>query len=145
MTPDTASSTDRPTVRLGAVAIDCGDPPALGAFYSELTGRPIAYSSPDFLALGDTELPADFLGQGASQPWLTLHRVPDHRVPSWPEPGTPKQIHLDFVVADLDAAEAFAIDIGARKAGTQPQPDNWRVLIDPAGHPFCLSANFQGS
>jgi hypothetical protein len=21
----------------------------------------------------------------------------------------------------------------------QPSPDRWRVLIDPAGHPFCLT------
>lgn len=130
-------------MRLGAIALDCADPPTLGAFYSELTGWPIAYSSADFLALGDAELAGDFLGQGATQPWLTLHRVPDHRPPSWPEPGTPKQIHLDFVVADLDVAEAFAIGIGARKAEVQPDPRNWRVLVDPAGHPFCLSANFQ--
>jgi hypothetical protein len=47
--------------------------------------------------------------------------------------------HLDFAVADdLDAAEARAIELGATKVGEQPNPDRWRVLIDPAGHPFCL-------
>jgi hypothetical protein len=30
--------------------------------------------------------------------------------------------------------------LGATLATTQPQPDGWRVLIDPAGHPFCLSS-----
>jgi hypothetical protein len=25
------------------------------------------------------------------------------------------------------------------RADVQPSPDRWRVLLDPAGHPFCLS------
>jgi hypothetical protein len=28
--------------------------------------------------------------------------------------------------------------LGARKADVQPAPDNFRVYLDPAGHPFCL-------
>jgi hypothetical protein len=31
------------------------------------------------------------------------------------------------------------VAIGGRKAGVQPDPDHWRVLLDPAGHPFCLT------
>jgi hypothetical protein len=30
------------------------------------------------------------------------------------------------------------IRLGALKADAQPSPDEFRVLIDPAGHPFCL-------
>jgi hypothetical protein len=25
------------------------------------------------------------------------------------------------------------------KADFQPAPDQWRVLLDPSGHPFCLT------
>ena len=47
-------------------------------------------------------------------------------------------MHLDLFVDDLDIAEAAAIGVGAVKAGFQPEPGRWRVLIDPSGHPFCL-------
>ena len=51
----------------------------------------------------------------------------------------PKQIHLDLATSNLEAAEAEALRLGARKADDQPAPDRWRVLFDPAGHPFCFT------
>ena len=45
--------------------------------------------------------------------------------------------HLDIAVSDLDAAEAWAISMGAELTAFQPQ-DDVRVMLDPAGHPFCL-------
>jgi hypothetical protein len=47
------------------------------------------------------------------------------------------QLHLDLEVDDLDAAVAHAMAVGASQAGYQPQ-DHVRVMLDPAGHPFCL-------
>lgn len=46
-------------------------------------------------------------------------------------------IHLDVAVDDLAAGVAWAIDAGATLADYQPQTDV-RVMLDPAGHPFCL-------
>jgi hypothetical protein len=46
-------------------------------------------------------------------------------------------MHFDFQVGDLDSAVADAVALGATVAGHQPQ-DHVRVLLDPAGHPFCL-------
>ena len=46
-------------------------------------------------------------------------------------------LHLDIKVDDLDAATAYAQRVGAVLAHHQPQ-DDVRVLLDPAGHPFCL-------
>jgi Glyoxalase-like domain len=46
-------------------------------------------------------------------------------------------MHLDFQVGDLEDALAEALALGTTLADHQPQ-DNVRVLIDPAGHPFCL-------
>jgi hypothetical protein len=59
--------------------------------------------------------------------------------PVWPAgPGDQHmQMHLDIEVDDLDAACAEAVAAGATLAEFQPQ-DDVRVLIDPAGHPFCL-------
>jgi hypothetical protein len=46
-------------------------------------------------------------------------------------------MHFDFQVGDLDSAVAEAVELGATLAMSQPQ-ENVRVLLDPAGHPFCL-------
>jgi hypothetical protein len=46
-------------------------------------------------------------------------------------------MHLDFQVDDMDAAVAHALELGAEEAEHQPQEDV-RVMLDPAGHPFCL-------
>jgi len=46
-------------------------------------------------------------------------------------------MHFDFQVGDLDGAVADAVALGASLAQTQPHAAV-RVLLDPAGHPFCL-------
>ena len=61
------------------------------------------------------------------------------QAPEWPGQSIPQQIHLDFTVEDLDESETEALTLGATKASEQPDPNRWRVLLDPAGHPFCLA------
>lgn len=46
-------------------------------------------------------------------------------------------LHLDFEVSDLDAGVERAVALGAELGDYQPQ-EKVRVLLDPAGHPFCL-------
>ncbi len=113
--------------RLGSVAFDCADPLALGTFWAELIGGEVAFTSDEFVAVKTDRC------------WLAAIRVPDYEPPTWPGGDLPKQMHLDLAVDDLDAAEAEAIRLGARRTETQPTPERWRVLLDPAGHPFCLS------
>ncbi|WP_239376245.1 MULTISPECIES: VOC family protein [unclassified Frankia] len=113
--------------RLAAISFDCSEPHALARFYAELTGGAIAFSSEDFVAVKGPTV------------WITAQRVPDHRPPTWPTGATPQQAHMEFAVEDLEAAQAQAIALGARPADEQPSPDRWRVLLDPAGHPFCLT------
>jgi catechol 2,3-dioxygenase-like lactoylglutathione lyase family enzyme len=114
-------------VKLGAVSVDCDDPAALAHFYVALLGMEVMFESDGFVALSGGPLP------------LTFQRVEDHQPPTWPEGATPKQLHLELAVDDLEAAEAAAIALGAVKADTQPNDGSWRVLIDPAGHPFCIT------
>lgn len=66
-----------------------------------------------------------------------------HVAPTWPgASGTQgMQIHLDIWVDDLTAGVEWAIGCGATEAETQPEGrdlDRLRVMVDPAGHPFCL-------
>jgi hypothetical protein len=46
-------------------------------------------------------------------------------------------MHIDVEVDDLDVAVAAALELGATVAEFQPQ-EAVRVMLDPAGHPFCL-------
>ena len=46
-------------------------------------------------------------------------------------------LHLDIEVDDLEQAVAHAVEVGAEEAEYQPQ-ETVRVMLDPAGHPFCL-------
>lgn len=114
-------------IRLGSVSLDCSNPHDLAEFYARLLGVEVTYDSATFCAIQ--------LGKV----WLSTTQVEEFVPPTWPNPPTPQQMHLDFAVDDLDAAEQVAVAAGATKAGVQPSPDRWRVLIDPEGHPFCLS------
>jgi hypothetical protein len=113
--------------RLAAVSLDTSDPAGLATFYRRLLDLEVFFESDDFVALK---------GAGIL---ITTQRVEDHRTPSWPGGPAPKQLHLEFAVSDLEKAEAQALAIGATKPDTQPNPDHWRVLLDPAGHPFCIT------
>ena len=59
--------------------------------------------------------------------------------PVWPTvDGEPQMsLHLDIEVDDLEQAVAYAVEVGAEQAEYQPQ-ESVRVMLDPAGHPFCL-------
>jgi predicted enzyme related to lactoylglutathione lyase len=117
------------TFRLTATVLDAPDPKALALFYQRLLGWPIDSDEPDWVTLR----PPDG-GAGLSFS-LEERLVP----PTWPagEGDQQMQLHLDIEVDDLDAAVGQAVAAGARVAEFQPQ-DDVRVLLDPAGHPFCL-------
>ena len=68
---------------------------------------------------------------------IAFQEVLNYLAPEWPD-GNPQQAHLDFDVPDLDAGEASVLSFGAKKSETQPDPTDFRVYLDPAGHPFCL-------
>jgi catechol 2,3-dioxygenase-like lactoylglutathione lyase family enzyme len=108
-------------------SLDCDDPVALADFYVKLLGMEVSYTSDEFVFLGGT-------GNG-----IGFVKVDKYVPPTWPQPDVPKQAHLELSVTDLEAGEAAVLAIGATKPDFQPQPDRWRVLLDPAGHPFCIS------
>jgi hypothetical protein len=112
---------------LGSIALDCAEPAPLADFWAALVGGEVAFRSDTFCAI-KTDVG-----------WLAAVRVEDYEPPTWPDARTPKQMHLDLKVDDLDRAQSEAVQLGARLPDTQPAPDRYRVLLDPAGHPFCLS------
>lgn len=63
----------------------------------------------------------------------------DYVPPVWPTTREAQQqmAHLDFHVSNVEEAVAHALSCGATLSETQ-YDEGWRVMIDPAGHPFCL-------
>jgi catechol 2,3-dioxygenase-like lactoylglutathione lyase family enzyme len=118
--------------RLSATVLDTPDPRGLAAFYAELLGWRTVEDSSEWVVLRP-------LGGGVG---LSFQRERQHVRPTWPaEEDTQRmQLHLDIEVDDLGAEVDRAVGLGASVADVQPQP-HVRVLLDPAGHPFCLFVN----
>jgi hypothetical protein len=114
-------------IRLGSVALDCADPATLAAFWSKLLGGEVAFTSDHFVAVK------------TDQVWFAAVKIDDYQPPTWPDSESPKQMHLDLAVDNLEQAVVDALRLGAVRSDFQPAPERYVVLFDPAGHPFCLS------
>lgn len=121
--------TKTPRLSLATVVLDCADANALADFYSRLLGWEVAAREPDWALMRAPDGGTGLAFQ--SESW--------YRPPVWPEEvGQPeKMAHLDLWVDDLESSVAHAVAAGATLAAHQPQ-ESVQVLIDPAGHPFCL-------
>jgi catechol 2,3-dioxygenase-like lactoylglutathione lyase family enzyme len=116
------------TARLFAITIDCPDPTQLAQFYQQLLGGQLLSSNNDFVVLtSDRDVRLDF------------QRVTNHQSPPWPDPTAPRRLHLDISVDDLNQTEEHLLNLGATLAEHQPGGQRFRVLLDPAGHPFCIA------
>ena len=110
---------------MAMVNIDCADPRAMAEFYGQVFGAEVLHSADDYAMIASAGAPIGF------------GRVDGYQPPPWPDPTAAKQFHLDLYVDDLDRAQAECEKLGASVPEFQPG-DTWRVLLDPAGHPFCL-------
>ena len=111
---------------LHAVVIDCPDPKRLAAFYEEVLGMVRVFTADDFVMIGDS-------------PDLSLvafQLVDGYSPPQWPGQLVPQQMHFDVRVPDLDLGEQKVLALGATDTGYRR--NDYRVYLDPAGHPFCL-------
>lgn len=110
-------------------AIEAPDPAALARFYSDLIGWPVGHEEP-----GTAIVAASPAG-----PFLVFQEAAGYEAPVWPpvEGAQRPMMHFDFQVGDLESAVAEAEELGATLAADQPN-EGVRVLLDPAGHPFCL-------
>lgn len=126
-----AADRKRPRMRLDSICLDCAwdQLDEMIAFYQALLDWP-----PD---TEDEGMVSALLGPGVS---LSFQPVTGYQPPTWPSEVRGKQIHLDIVVDDLVEAVEYARSIGAQDASAQ-YGDTWFVMLDPAGHPFCLTLN----
>ena len=119
-----SESSSTSDLRFVGVSLDCANPAELGEFYRQLLGGRLLWSRPTSV--------------GVQVPGLLLipQRVEKYRPPAWPGASI---VHLDLTAGEhLEEPVQRAIALGARPA--DPQPDSrWTVLLDPAGHPFCIT------
>lgn len=120
-------------IKMYSFTVDCIDPYELAKFYAELLNWEIAFHDENWACVG-----APGAVQGA-YPGITFQRNPEYKPPVWPEKNGAQQqmAHLDFAVNNLEEATQHAINCGATIADKQFF-DSSKVMLDPAGHPFCL-------
>lgn len=121
-------------MRLTTVTLDCSDAEVLGSFYCDLFGWGVnARDGAGWVQARDPDggVGLNFQAEDAYEP------------PTWPEqPGQQtKMMHLEILVDDLEAAVERVLECGGAEALHQPvdrDQTRIRVMLDPAGHPFCL-------
>jgi catechol-2,3-dioxygenase len=112
---------------LAGVSIDCADPGQLVEFYQRLLGGRVLWHSVDSAAIEARGIV------------LVMQRVANYVPPVWPGASV---VHFDFAPppgSTLDQCVAGALDAGAQLTAHQVDP-RWVVLLDPAGHPFCVTS-----
>lgn len=120
-------------MELAAVTIDCSDAGRLADFYAHLTGGKVTYRDDESGHAQTT------VGNAT----INFQQVHAYTPPQWPGQEHPQQFHLDFRVDNLDEAAAHAVAGGATESVEQPAPGHYTVLMDPDGHPFCLTPSTQ--
>lgn len=122
---------ERPKICLDSIVLDCTreDLPGMLEFYQRLTG----YKAEPY---DEDSLPT-LLGYGVA---ISFYPVNHYFAPTFPSPAVGRQLHLDFYVEDLTAAIRFVRSIGGKDSSKQFDP-SYHVMLDPAGHPFCLTTN----
>lgn len=122
---------EKPKIILDTIVIDCSadEVKPMMDFYTKLAGL-----------VPDPNAGDDMPTLVGSHIAISLFPVKSHVRPTFPSPEVGRQIHLDFFVEDLDAAVKYARSIGAIDSSRQFH-DSYRIMLDPAGHPFCLTTN----
>lgn len=124
-------------VRWTTVCLDCSDAEQLAEFYCALLGWEI--TARDGAGWVQARNPGGGIG-------LNFQAEDWYSPPTWPEqPGEQaKMLHFEIMCDDVPAAVDHARACGATEAPVQPSDRDQRrirVMLDPAGHPFCLFAS----
>ena len=126
--------------------LDCERPRELAEFYRQFLG--LIYRPGD-------EPPTDGSADDADdKDWLVLIRpdgtrqlafqqVERLKPTTWPDDAVPQQAHIDYLVDSVEELERHkdtALGLGAevRLDRTDDEEEPLYVLVDPAGHTFCL-------
>lgn len=111
---------------VAAVSIDCDDASASARFWAGLLGGAVTYDADGMAAVE------------ADGRTLYFAEIDGFESPGWPSDA--KQFHLDLRAPDPSAFVDRVDELGGSLPALQPGGDRWTVFLDPAGHPFCISA-----
>ena len=115
------------------VVLDSGNSEELSAFYENLLGWIRYPHRPDdeWIIVNN--------GKRDGFPELIFQEIENYVRPVWPDTKDKQSqmMHLDFHVEDIEEGVKHALACGAEFAPIQLE-DDWRVMLDPAGHPFCI-------
>ena len=123
-----------PNARLTGICVDCGNAHELAVFYAGLLGWNVVATDDEHwyqLRPPEGEMTLNIQGEAWYEP------------PTWPEEPDRqhRMMHLEIEVTDLETIVSRAITAGATEASNQPadrDQSRIRIMLDPAGHPFCL-------
>ena len=132
---------ERPQITMTGPVLDAADVAELARFYERFLGWNLVE-----LAQPSDGPPGGWWAMvRPSEGWGKVEiQYEEHFVrPVYPGAGGAQgmQIHLDYQVDDVPEAVAWATECGAIEAEWQPPTRDLtrlRVMLDPAGHPFCL-------
>ena len=116
------------TTTIAMITLDCAEVTEVADFWKGALGyEQVAGDGDNYAML-----------KGTSGPALGFGKVEGYQAPGWPNEHGSKQFHLDLAAEDIDAETERLVGLGATLADPQPG-ETWRVLLDPAGHPFCVT------
>jgi len=120
-------------IKMSSIMIDCKNPIELAEFYASLIKWDIVFFDDEYAVISPPGM------KRGTYPCISFQKNLDYVPPVFPDkPEMQQQMeHIDFIVNDLEAAVKHAVDCGADVAREQ-FADYWKVMLDPAGHPFCL-------
>ena len=113
---------------LKMVTLDSADARRDAQFWSAVLGWDVAHEQDEYAMLS---------GPGGVA--IGFGTVDGYEAPAWPNPHGTKQFHFDLAVDDIDDAAKRCTELGGTVADDQPG-ETWRVVLDPSGHPFCLTS-----
>lgn len=117
----------RHPIELAAITIDCADAVAMSRFYVEALDGVLerTYSGGAWIRIGEL--------------LILIREVPGYLAPTWPGDGVPMQMHFEFWADDIVETQDFLQSFGATTPEFQPDREHGNlVMLDPAGHPFCI-------
>ncbi len=120
-------------MKLSSIVLDSGNAIQLADFYQNLLGwEKKVYDH------GENGIWITLRNKEESTTRLVFQQVNNYQKPVWPAESNKQQqmLHMDFYSDNVEKDVKHALECGASLA--KYQSGDWKVLIDPAGHPFCI-------
>ena len=108
-------------------SLDTDDPPRMAEFYTALLGWQVERTEDDWITL-----------RGDGNARIAFQLALNHKRPTWPDNDRAAAVSLRLRGRRPGGGRGVrGLDRGPAGRGARPI-DQFRVFLDPSGHPFCL-------